>query len=194
MKKNICFYSLIFLVATSIFSILLPYPILSRYTNSTESQVSKANNFKETELSQIEPTNNLILDITWDEGINNLIELNQPYELYDISSGQYFSVIRIGGNLHADVIPVTQEDFDFINGNFADKTCSPVVLVYNSSTLIPASLSPYMHGYSDINGMYYGHMCLHFKNSKNHASGDLDTFHQKAIKEARKKASTIFDE
>ena len=194
MKKSIPFYTFILLLSMCVFSVLLPYPIFSRYTNSTESQISKASNYHETEVEQTDPAGNLVLDINWSDGINNLLEIGSSYELYDFSTSQYFSVTRIGGNAHADIVPTSEEDYLFIKENLSDSKCVPVVLVYNSTTIIPASLSPYMHGYSDQDGTYFGHYCLHFKNSQMHSTKTIDTCHQKAIKAAKKQANTVFDD
>lgn len=194
MKKSIPFYSFILLLSMCIFSVILPFPILSRYTNSTENQISKASNYHETEVAQIDSASSLILDISWSDGIDNLLEVGSSFELYDFSTSQYFSVTRIGGSGHADIVPTTEDDFDFIETYLSGNKCVPVALIYNSSTIIPASLSPYMHGYSDQSGTYFGHYCLHFKNSQMHSTKTIDTCHQRAIKEAKKQANAVFDE
>ncbi len=194
MKRTICFYCFIFLLSFCIFACIFPFPVLSRYTNLTEKQMSKINNFKETETAQTHQFENKLLDISWNEGINILLEENHPYEIYDFKTNQTFNVIRIGGSNHADIIPATDADFEFINQNFSQKEPTPVVLLYNSSTLIPASISVYMHGYSDTNNTYFGHYCLHFKSSTTDETQNTDYYHQKAIKTARKQAVKLLSE
>lgn len=194
MKKSISVYCLIFLISFCAFACIFPYPVLSRYTNSTEKQMSKSNRFHETEFNQTENSNNALLDISWDDGIDILIETNHPYELFDFKTKQYFFVKRIGGENHADVIPNSEEDFRFINENFSQTDNIPVVLIYNSSTLIPASFSAYMHGYADQDSSFYGHYCLHFKSSKTTETNNEDYYHQKAIKSARKQANQLVKE
>ena len=194
MKKSICFYVLIFLISFCTFACIFPYPALSRYTNYTEKQMSLANRIHETEFTKTENTSNAILDISWNEGINILLETNRPYELFDFKTKQYFFIERIGGENHADVIPNSEEDFNFINENLSQTTDTPVVLIYNSSTVIPASFSAYMHGYPDSNNTFHGHYCLHFKSSKTTETGNVDYYHQKAIKSAFKQASKLIKE
>jgi hypothetical protein len=191
MKKSICLYLFSFLIAFCLVSTLLPYPILSRYTNSTNSQMSISNQFHETEISQIEESETEILDISWDKGICSLIEEDVALQLYDFSSEQTFSLTRIGGKNHADVVPTTQDDYVFITTLLPQDECVPVAVLYNSSTIIPASLSTYMHGYPDKENAYLGHYCLHFKASKTHAGADVDFFNQKAVKSAKAKAKSL---
>lgn len=194
MKKYICIYSLVFLISLCTFACILPYPVLSRYTNSTEKQISQANRFHETEFNKSEGSSSPILDISWDNGINILIETNRPYELYDFKTKQYFFIERIGGEKHADVVPHSDEDFKFISENMTQTAFTPVVLIYNSNTLIPASFSAYMHGYTDQASPYHGHYCLHFKSSKTTETNNKDYYHQKMVKSARKQACNLIKE
>ncbi len=194
MRKAICFYCLVFLVSFCTFAMIFPYPVLSRYTNSTENQISKANRFHETEFHQSKDKNNSLLSISWDEGIDILLETNHTYEVYDFGTKQYFFIKRIGGKNHADIIPSSETDFKFICENLNNKTSVPVVLIYNSNTLIPASFSGYMHGFSAPDSDYFGHYCLHFKGSKTDETNNVDLLHQKAIKNARNMANSLLKE
>ncbi len=191
MKKTTCFYYLIFFVCFCFFACILPYPILSRYTNSTEKQMSQTNQYRETELSKKDSQKNKVLSITWDEGINNLLETDSIYEIYDFTTKQSFYIKRIGGINHADVIPASKEDFSYIAENMSQNTCTPVALIFSSSTVIPASFYGYMHGYSDNNTQFHGHYCLHFKGSKTHSTNNIDYYHQKALRSAQKQAQTL---
>lgn len=191
MKKTICFYFVIFFITFCSFACVLPYPILSRYTNSTEKQMSKANQFHESEISKYDSQKIGILNISWDEGLDNLLENDTVYEVYDFVAKQTFKVKRIGGTNHADIIPDTKEDFDFINQNLPQDTCIPVALIYSPSVIIPASFYGYMHGYSDNENQFYGHYCLHFKGSKMHETNNIDYYHKKAIKSAEKQAKSL---
>lgn len=194
MKKAISFYCLVFLVSFCTFACIFPYPVLSRFTNSTEKQISKENAFHETEFTKKEVANNALLNIAWEDGINILLEINQPYEIYDFETKQYFFIKRIGGENHADVIPNSEEDFNFIAQNLQQKSNIPVVLIYNSNTLIPASFSAHMHGFPETTSPYHGHYCLHFKASKTDETNNVDYYHQKAIKTAFKQASKLIKE
>lgn len=191
MKRSLSVYLLIFFVSFCSFAAILPYPIFSRYTNSTEKQIRQASRIKETEISSKQTQSNRILDITWENGLSSLLEIGQKYEIYDFKTKQTFFIERIGGKSHADIIPASKTDFEFITENLPQNACYPVAVLYNSSSLIPASLATYMHGYSDENNEYYGHYCLHFKSSKMDETQKADYYHQKAVKLAKKYAKQL---
>ena len=95
MKKSLVLYIFIFLLSVGIIPAILPYPIFSNYTNLTSQNVYEINNYHETEMQN--QTNNpcRILELSWQEGIDTLLEKNETYEIIDLQTLESFSIIFI---------------------------------------------------------------------------------------------------
>ncbi len=185
MQKTLLFYVLIFMLAASIVSALLPYPIFSSYTNITEQNAYEINNFQETELINDFSIIPNILNLEFEE-INSI--LPDKFEIIDIETEEILNATRIGGNSHADV------DLDKNSQAIFHEICNnwnwsrrPVLVKLNETAYLPASIICYPHGYNN-------HFCLHFKNSKTHGTNRFDTESQKAIDKAFKKGKSLIGE
>lgn len=185
MQKSMVLYIFIFLLAVGIISAILPYPIFSNYTNLTSQNMFEINNYHETEMQN--QTNNpcRILKLSWQEGIDTLLEKDVNYEIIDLQTLESFSIIRISGINHADVIPASTQDFQTINEIYeqSDRSRYAVLVKLNENTFLPASFCPYLHGFAK-DKTTNGHFCLHFKDSKTHGTNKLDDLHQKMVEKS----------
>ena len=187
MKKNISFFLLIFVISSSLLCAVIPFPLFTSHTNLTEANVYEINNFRETELSQSHSQTPLLLELSWDKGLSNLIEIGTSFEVIDTKTDSSFFLTRTGGKNHADVEPSTIADTQelcFIYSQNYDWTRLPVLIKLNDITYAPASLCFYPHGYKNLKTGLNGHLCLHFQGSKTDETNTTDFYHQKAIKKA----------
>ena len=182
MKKQFLFYLLIFLFSSLTLSSILPYPILSNYTNITHLNAFEINNYRETEIKNDYSPTTKLLDIDFE--IINLI-LPEKFEIIDINTQQTIFAKRVGGKSHADII------LDYENKSILHNICEswnydrrPVLVKLNENCYLPACIICYPHGYQN-------HFCLHFKNSKTHATNKKDESAQKAISFAYKKGINL---
>lgn len=188
MKYRCLLIVFIFLLTAMMFASLFPYPIFSNYTNITKNEAYEINNYQETEL-QINDADTppQILNLDWQKEIKYLLEENKVYAVIDLDTQIQFYIKIIDKHHHADIEPNSMQDFEIMQ-NLAENSWTwrrrPVLLKYNQTTYIPASLALYPHGYSESKTS--GHFCLHFKNSKTNQTNQIDDFHQNTIKIATK--------
>lgn len=184
MQNKLLFYVIIFIISTLTISSLLPYPILSPYTNINQQNAYEINNYNETEIQNYYKTNPKILDLDFSD-INSL--LPDKFIIIDIDSEEYLNAMRIGGNNHADITLDNESEkilHEICGGWTWDRR--PVLVKLNETAYLPASLICYPHGFNN-------HFCLHFKNSRMHGTNKKDEEAQKAISFAlRKGANLIF--
>lgn len=195
-----------FLIFALVFSVLLPYPVLSNHTNITERNAYHINNAAETEiLPTAAPSEPRVLPLRFDV-VNHLILQEDEFEILDISTNETFFAVRVGGKNHVDFQPATAQDMQSIlslcSGNFSWSR-RPALIKLNENTYVPASFAAMPHGYTgfvpEINSIavpksyqneqkssqiHNGHFCLHFFGSKTDGTQEEDFYHQKAIKKA----------
>ncbi|HHW11061.1 MAG TPA: LysM peptidoglycan-binding domain-containing protein [Firmicutes bacterium] len=106
--------------------------------------------------------------------------------LIDVDTGLSFRVKRYYGHLHADVEPLTAQDTEImkrIYGNYSWERRAVIVVI--GERYIAGSINGMPHGnYSIKNNNFPGHFCLHFRNSRIHKTGLIDSAHQAAVKKA----------
>ena len=191
MRRKLVVFLLIFSLSLGFFACLFPYPIFSRYTNITESNMYDITNYQETELSTQKANEIKVINLDW-EYVDSLLEIGKEYRLIDIGSRLSFNFIRIGGKYHADIEAASQEDlgiiYDICNNNLSWNR-RPAYVQINDNLFIAASYSAFPHGESSEN--FGGHICLHFKNSKTHGTIVKDLEHQKSISKAYKQRDNI---
>ena len=186
MKKNISLLILIFIISSSLLCAIVPFPLFSSHTNLTEANVYEINNFHETELSKSYSQTPLLLDLEWNKGLSNLVEIGSSFEVIDTKSDTSFFVTRTGGKNHADVEPSTNTDTqEFIYFQDCSWARRPVLVKLNETTYAPASLAFYPHGFKSLDTGLNGHLCLHFLGSKTDETNTTDFYHQKAIQKAK---------
>lgn len=141
---------------------------------------------KQEESPQLELKENILCGeyLAWEE-VNELFPRKANADLIDLESGLRFRVQRRGGTYHADVQPLTADDTATMkavyNGKWTWKRRA-VIVQLDSGQKIAASMNGMPHGLGNIKGNdFNGHFCLHFKGSKTHCSGKVDTAHQLMI-------------
>ena len=107
-------------------------------------------------------------------------------KVIDTRSGRSFNVTRRGGTNHIDAEPTTRADTNTmkeIRGYWSWDRRPCLVIVGN--LVIAASWNGMPHGGCMINDNgFSGHFCIHFKNSRTHASNSVDAAHQACVREA----------
>lgn len=123
--------------------------------------------------------------IPWDE-VDIIFPRMAKGKIRDLETGLTFNIQRRGGNLHADVQPLTAQDtktFKEIYGNRWSWRRRAVILEIGHKK-IAASMNGMPHGQGAIYGNNFpGHFCLHFYKSHTH-SKNLDLAHQLMVLKA----------
>ncbi|HWP97726.1 MAG TPA: hypothetical protein VN426_12855 [Syntrophomonadaceae bacterium] len=104
--------------------------------------------------------------------------------IIDYETGQQFKVQRRAGSFHADVQPLSALDTKTMKAIYGQWSWRrrAVVVVLNDGRKIAASMNGMPHGAGAIqNNNFNGHFCLHFRDSRTHASGRPDLAHQVMI-------------
>ena len=107
--------------------------------------------------------------------------------IYDIDTGIYLRIKRMGGHNHADVEPATRADtrklLKIAGGKFSWKSHAVILKVGN--TYVACAINTMPHGDQTItNNGYNGQFCLHMVNSKTHGTEKVNESHQSAIRTA----------
>ena len=181
------FYVICFIIITSTFSAIFPYPVFSNHTNITEKVAYEINNYNEVEISNSASSTIKVMSLDFSI-VDSLIAVGDEVEIYDLNTESSFTVIRIGGVHHLDIQPVDKQNANILY-EICDKNWSwqrrPVLIKLNDNAFIPASISCYPHGYSNGNSIN-GHICLHVYGSKTDGTREEDAEHQRCVKFAEK--------
>ena len=107
--------------------------------------------------------------------------------IYDIDTGIYLRIKRMGGHNHADVEPATRSDtsklLKIAGGKFSWKSHAVILKVGN--TYVACAINTMPHGDQTIrNNGYDGQFCLHMSGSLCHESGESNSNHQYNITRA----------
>jgi peptidoglycan hydrolase-like protein with peptidoglycan-binding domain len=105
----------------------------------------------------------------------------------DVDTGITFNIYRMGGHNHADVEPLTATDtakmLQCYGGAWSWARRAIVVTV--NGHRIAASMNGMPHGQQTIyNNNFDGQFCIHFLNSRTHASNSVDAAHQAMVHKA----------
>ena len=127
-----------------------------------------------------------VVALNWYEGGSKVLKKGKYGYLYDVKSGIYLKIKRMGGSAHADVEPATMSDtakLKKLSGGYSWKR-RPGIL-YAGGKFVACSFATEPHGDQTIrdNG-YDGQFCLHMLGSKTHGSDNVDADHQSAVKKA----------
>lgn len=125
-----------------------------------------------------------VVMLDWYKGGSDVLPRGGYGTLYDILSGEYIRVKRMGGSNHADLEPATAADtailLDACGGEFSWDS-RPVILIANGK-YVACAINTLPHGDQTIlNNNYEGQFCLHMINSRTHGSDSINTTHQSAI-------------
>ena len=188
---NIFSFTLIALLICAVF----PYPAFSRYTNITQIEAYKINNFHESEITNQASQKTEILDLKF-ESLDLIFPINSQFEIFDMHSSSSFMATRTGGKNHFDIEPVDFENAQIIQqiaaeNNSAESqiwswTRHPVIVKLNEHAFLPASIAYYPHGHTKNPVITNGHFCLHFAGSKTDGTNMVDDFHQKCVAYAKR--------
>ncbi len=148
--------------------------------------------------------------ISWNDASALLKRMSTIVTVEDFETGKTFKVKISYGHLHADVEALTAEDAKMVKAIWGGQWTweRRAVLVYYKDRVLAASMNAMPHAgldaspegkkvkgrsggfgsgynYDSIKGnMMDGHICMHFKDSKGHGSGKVDSKHQVLIKKA----------
>lgn len=203
MEKSLSVYFFTCLILTALLSSIFVYPVFSKYTNYTKSEMESINNYHETELypyeepKQInnEPENEInetlkvtVSNLNWFDTVHEQFPTYTKTRVIDIKSGLTYYVYRNGGHYHADVEPIDQANTDIFykvyryNWSWARR---PVWVEIKPDFWVAASINGYPHGNSYIkNTGMNGHTCIHFLLSKTHGTKRVDEGHQTCVQYA----------
>lgn len=196
MQRAFPLYALIVIVICGVFSSLLPYPVFSKYTNITKSDMYTLNNFYESEREILSPEKKVSLsNLNWFDTVNTMFKTYQKTRVIDMETGLEYYVYRNGGHNHADVEPIDEKNtqiFKQIYGGVWSWARRPAYVELGEGNFVAASINGYPHGKSYVpdNGMD-GHTCIHFLMSKTHGTNRVDEGHQAAIEKAMKNGKEI---
>ena len=131
-------------------------------------------------------------------GIQTLWPKGANYKVYDVKTGIVWWAHRWSGGSHVDAEPLTAADTarlcKIYGVSSADEIASknlwqrrPCLVTIGNRTFA-CSLYGIPHNYPDgdtiSNNNFKGQLCIHFTNSKTHASNKVDTYHTEAIQYA----------
>ena len=120
----------------------------------------------------------------WYKGGSKVLKKGKYGYLYDIKTGQYVKIKRMGGKAHADVEPATREDTAKLKKMGYSWKRRPGIL-YAKGKYVACSFATQPHGDQTISSNGFdGQFCLHMINSKTHGSDQVDSDHQAAVKKA----------
>lgn len=128
-----------------------------------------------------------VVALNWYKGGSKVLKKGKYGYLYDVRTGIYLKVKRMGGSAHADMEPATSADtakLKKLSGGSYSWKRRPGIL-YANGKFVACSFATEPHGDQTIkdNG-YDGQFCLHMVGSKTHGSDAVDEDHQAAVKKA----------
>ena len=144
-------------------------------------------------------------ELTEWSGIKSIFYKGCVATVTDVKTGISFKVKRWSGGLHADVEPYTAKDTKAMCKIYGVKTAQQIsdqnmyqrraILVTIGSHSYAASMYGVPHNYPEGDTIddnnFKGQFCIHFVNSKVHASKKVDSDHQKAIQYAYNNAESM---
>jgi LysM repeat protein len=168
------------------------------------------NNLSEDSILQIDdvlkiPTNIMYLSKTVNRGriaviqaipwsiVNQLWKVGEVAMITDYLTQKSFYVKRLGGNLHADIEPITVKDTKILyslNGTWTWDRRAVIITIHRQR--IAASINVMPHSVQRIyNNGFNGHLCCHVIGSRTHQSQNVDNEHLEKIKEVEIDAKEI---
>jgi len=138
---------------------------------------------QEPEAAPQQPVPNVV-KLDWYDGGSSVVKRGGYATIFDIESGLFINIKRMGGSNHADIEPATAEDTAKLlyacGGEFSWDS-RPVILI-SGSTYVACAINTLPHGDQTIfDNNYEGQCCLHMVNSRTHGSDKINVEHQKAI-------------
>lgn len=124
----------------------------------------------------------------WTSDIQKILPRGGICTITDVDSKISWQEKRFAGTNHADIQPLTKADTAKLKKAYGGEWSwkRHAVFVTINGVNYAASIHGMPHGGSNLNNNFPGHHCLHFTNSRTHASNKVDANHQKMIKKAAK--------
>ena len=140
----------------------------------------------------VESWKSSVVKMNWFSGGSSAFPTGSYGYIYDIDTGIYLRIKRMGGYNHADVEPATSTDTaklkKIAGGTFSWN--SHAVILKAGSKYIACAINTKPHGKQTIkNNGYNGQFCLHMVGSITHGSGKVNEVHQANIEKAWKWAN-----
>jgi len=125
-----------------------------------------------------------VVVMDWYNGGSSVLKKGEYGTLYDIMSGQFIKVYRMGGSNHADLEPATAADtqtlYNICGGEYSWDS-RPVILIAGGK-YVACAINTMPHGSQTIsNNGFDGQFCLHMINSRTHGSDSVNSSHQEII-------------
>ena len=114
-------------------------------------------------------------------------------KVVDLDTGITYTMVRVGGSLHADVAPATKADTEKLKKTYGGVWSYDrrAVIVYINGEAIAGSTNGQPHGSTGVpgNGMNLSsgklqQVCIHFLNSRTHIHNMRDPDHQYQVRRA----------
>jgi hypothetical protein len=127
-----------------------------------------------------------VVALEWYDGGSRVLKKGKYGYLYDVKSGAYLKIKRMGGTAHADCEPASKSDTAKLKKMGYSYKRRPGIL-YANGKFVAVSFTTQPHGDQTIttNG-YNGQFCLHMAGSMTHGSEEVNVNHQAAIARAYK--------
>ena len=128
-----------------------------------------------------------VVTMNWFSGGSSAFPTGSYGYIYDIDTGIYLRIKRMGGYNHADVEPATSKDTaklkKIAGGTFSWD--SHAVILKAGSNYIACAINTKPHGKQTIkNNNYNGQFCLHMVGSITHGTESVNSNHQASIQKA----------
>lgn len=184
----------VFKLKTNKNSYILNYPMTLAQDLSTGLIYNISEDLREVLLLHKEALNLGIFgeSIEWKD-VDKIFPLYSKAIVKDLETQLYYSVQRRGGNLHADIQPLTKLDTENMYRAYNNKWSwdRRAVVLKVGDQYIAGSINGMPHGAGAIqDNDFDGHSCVHFLNSKVHGSNNIDFAHQLMISKA---SGQLFD-
>ena len=122
----------------------------------------------------------------WTSGIQDIFARGTTATITDVATGIAWKEMRKGGTNHADTQPLTAADTAAMKAAVGEWSWTRrAIIVTIDGVNYAASMNCMPHGSGSIsNNNFDGHHCIHFTNSRTHASNKVCPQHQAAIQQA----------
>lgn len=129
----------------------------------------------------------------WFDYVRSRWKKGQRCKVVDLDTGISYTMVRVGGSLHADVAPATKADTEKLKKTYGGSWSYDrrAVIVYLNGEAIAGSTNGQPHGSTGVpgNGMNLAsgklqQVCIHFLNSRTHIHNMRDPDHQYQVQRA----------
>ncbi len=130
-------------------------------------------------------TTKSVIELVWFNNGDAVFPRGTTAVITDVLTRKSFAIYRKGGANHADVEPLTAADSKIMKSIYGGTWSwdRRAIWVEIDGQLYAGSMNGMPHGKEIISdNNFNGHFCVHFTNSRTHATNRVDKRHQAAIK------------